>query len=275
MIRALVFAVLAIAALAAQAQHGPGQYTRPPWIDPSTGVSAFTGTAAADQTAAGRIGEYQEVNCGIPAASGASVAFTNASPTVGTWTAHPFAQTNVGFSNAYACPFTITANAPTGLSTATNYWAVPIDANTFRVATSAANAAAGTFANTSATSATANLTNSIALSTTAGLAPVMLKLTAGDWDCQGSAIRVLGATTSVTNMQTGISSSSTAIGGLGTFFDFETAANVMTATNNPVHVTPTVRLNLSSATAEYLVALDTFTVSTDTVSGFMRCRRTR
>jgi hypothetical protein len=36
-----------------------------------------------------------------------------------------------------------------------------------------------------------------------------------------------------------------------------------------------VRLNLSSATAEYLVALDTFTASTDTVSGFMRCRRVR
>jgi hypothetical protein len=68
---------------------------------------------------------------------------------VGTWTAHPFQQTNVGFSNSYACPFTITANAPTGLSTATNYWAVPIDANTFHVSTSAANAAAGTFANTS------------------------------------------------------------------------------------------------------------------------------
>jgi hypothetical protein len=94
---------------------------------------AFGGTVAADQAAAGKIGEYQEVNCGIPAASGTTVAFTNASPTVGTWTTHPFQQTNVGFSNVYACPFTITANAPTGLSTATNYWAVPIDANTFHV----------------------------------------------------------------------------------------------------------------------------------------------
>jgi hypothetical protein len=236
-------------------------------------VNSFTGTIAADQASAGKVGEYQEVQC-LTATSGASQSFTNATPTVGTWASPPWTGINVAF-NSFACPFQITANAPTGLSTATNYWAVPIDATTFHVATSAANAAANTFAATSGAVANANLTSNIALTSTAGLASAVLNLTAGDWDCMGSTIRTLDVNTSVTNMQTGISSSSTGLGVLGTYGDLELAANVMTNTNNPVRLTPMVRLNLNATTAEYLVALDTFTVGANKVSGDLRCRRIR
>ncbi len=228
---------------------------------------------AADQAAAGKVGEYQEVQC-LRSTSGASQSFTNASPTVGTWASPPWTGTNVAFGS-FACPFNITANAPTGLSTATNYWAVPIDATTFHVATSAANAAAGTFANTSGTTSTANLTSDLALSTTAGLATAVLNLTAGDWDCQGSIQRTLNAATSVTNMQSGVNTSSTAQGVLGTYSDLETAANVMTGTNNPVRLTPLVRANLTTSTPYYLVALDTFTVNSNNANGDLRCRRVR
>src|ERR1017187_9028885 len=95
-------------------------------------------------------GQYVEVNCGS-AVSGASVTFTNATPTVGTWASPPWTIT--GTVTAVACPIYITASAPTGLSNTTNYWAVPISGapSTFNVASSAANALAGTFLATSAT----------------------------------------------------------------------------------------------------------------------------
>lgn len=236
-------------------------------------VYLSTGTVAADQAAAGIIGEYQEVKC-LTVTSGASIAFTNATPTVGTYSSPPWTGTNVAFGS-FACPFQITANAPTGLSTATNYWAVPINATTFNVATSAANAAAGTFVGTTGTSSTANLTTNLALTTTAGLSAAVLNLTPGDWDCGGSVLRTFGSSTSVTNMQVGINTTSTAMGALGSYADFETAANVMTGTNTPVQITPQFRVNISAATPEYLVALDTFTVSTDSASGDLRCRRIR
>lgn len=241
----------------------------------TTTAGAQQGTATNDNAAAGKIGEYQEVKC-LTATSGASLSFTSASPTVGTWASPPWTGNGgtIAFGN-FACPFNITANAPTGLSTATNYWAVPIDATTFHVSTSAANAAAGTFANTSGSSSTANLTSNLAFSTTAGLATAVINLTAGDWDCSGSTIYTPGSTTSITNLQNGLNSASTTMGVLGTYSDFETAANIVTATNSPVYFTPEVRLSLASTTAEYLVSLNTFTASTLNGSGFIRCRRMR
>ena len=77
----------------------------------------------------------------------------------------------------------------------------------------------------------------------------------------------------ITNLQQGISQTAATIGNLGTYTDLETAANVMTGTNDPVLTTPYVRQALSAATTEYLVAVDTFTVAALTATGHVHCRK--
>lgn len=216
--------------------------------------------------------QYVEVNCGS-AVSGASVTFTNATPTVGTWTSPPWTIT--GTVNAVACPIYITANAPTGLSNTTQYWAVPIAGapSTFNVASSAANALAGTFLATSATSTTANITSDVVLTTaTVGITSAVA-LPGGDWDCMTSTYYVPTSSTSVTNLQQGLSLSATAIGALGTYSDWESAANVVTVTNNPVLPSPSVRESLTATTNLYDLTFATFTVSTLYASSDLRCRK--
>jgi hypothetical protein len=216
--------------------------------------------------------QYVEVNCGS-AVSGASVTFTNATPTVGTWTSPPWTIT--GTVTAVACPIYITANAPTGLSNTTNYWAVPIPGapSTFWVASSAANALAGTYLPTTATSSTANITSDNVLTTTDVGVTSAVALPIGDWDCMNSTYYVPTSTTSVTNLQQGVSVSATVIGALGTYSDLETAANVMTVTNNPVLASPSVRQSLSAVTNVYSLTFSTFTASTLYASSDLRCRK--
>jgi hypothetical protein len=232
------------------------------------------GTITNNSVSAGIIGEYWRDNCTV-VSSGASQGFTLATPTVGTWSSPPWAASTAPYGS-YACPFFISANPPTGLSTNTTYWAVPINSTTFHVSTSAANAMAGTFAAASGSSSTANLTSSTyQVATTTVVAVGAMNLTAGDWDCQMSGLFLPAATTSVTNLQAGINSSGTAIGALGSYADLETAANVMTATSSPVLVSPMFRESLSATTAEYAVADGIFTVATMNEAGDFRCRRVR
>lgn len=219
-------------------------------------------------------GQYVEVNC-PSAVSGASVAFTNATPTVGTWASPPWtASASIG--TAWTCPVTITATAPTGLSTSTNYWITPISltAGTFYVSTSPANALAGTYAATTGSTTASNLTSTAALTTATGQTLIGVALPAGDWDCMGSVFYVPASSTSVTNLQQGISQTANTIGVLGTYTDLETAANVMTGTNDPVFTTPYVRQALGvGPTNEYLVADATFTVAALTATGHLHCRK--
>jgi hypothetical protein len=102
-----------------------------------------------------------------------------------------------------------------------------------------------------------------------------LTLTAGDWDVTCVVGYVLAATTSVTNLTGGVNTTTATLGALGTKFDFETAANVMTATNNPEMVCPTSQALISGSTKYYLVAQATFTVSTAKAYGIIRARRVR
>lgn len=75
----------------------------------------------------------------------ATITCTNASPGVVTWTSH-------GLATGNSITFTNSGGAlPTGISANTQYWITKIDANTFKLSTSLANVAAGTFVNTSST----------------------------------------------------------------------------------------------------------------------------
>ncbi len=220
-------------------------------------------------TSTDQAGQIIEANCPV-ATSGTSVAFTSASPTVGTWSGLPWSGTGT-----YTCVMNITATAPTGLSTATNYWVTPINATTFHVSTTAANALAGTYANTSGSTTTTNITTTALLTTTNSFNLGAVILTAGDWECYDYVMYVPAATTSVTNLKQGVSQTSATQGVLGQFTDFETAANVMTATNSPVHAVPGVRENVTASTNVYSVATATFTVDVLAGSTDLRCRRAR
>lgn len=73
--------------------------------------------------------------------STATVTVTIATPAVMTWTAH-------GLASGQRIQLTTTGALPTGLSINTTYWVTVIDANTFNLSTSLANAQTATFINT-------------------------------------------------------------------------------------------------------------------------------
>ncbi len=78
--------------------------------------------------------------------SAASVSFTNATPTVVTWTSHGLVLADKVYFTA--------AVMPTGVSASTTYYVIPIDANTFNIATTFANAVAATKVAASSTGTT-------------------------------------------------------------------------------------------------------------------------
>lgn len=71
----------------------------------------------------------------------ATITMTIAAPCVVSWTAH-------GLVSGDRVQFTTTGALPTGLSINTTYWITKIDANSFNVSTTKANAAAGTYITT-------------------------------------------------------------------------------------------------------------------------------
>lgn len=100
-------------------------------------------------------------------------------------------------------------------------------------------------------------------------------LSAGDWDCNGAVDFTFGATTSYTNLVGSISTTTATLGAQDSKFDYETAANVPTASADATWVLPTVRVNISSATQVFLVAQATFSISSLKAYGTLRCRRMR
>jgi hypothetical protein len=102
-----------------------------------------------------------------------------------------------------------------------------------------------------------------------------ISLTAGDWDCYGVVNFTFGATTSVTNLSGGVSTTTGTLPAQDSFFDYETAANVMTSTKVAAYVCPTIRLSIASTTNVFLVTQATFTLSTASAGGTIRCRRAR
>lgn len=117
--------------------------------------------------------------------------------------------------------------------------------------------------------------SSVSLTTNTAATVTSVSLTAGDWDCTGVVDYTPGATTSITMLQQGISTTDATIGAQDTFTLWATAANVPTAANDPAWATPVVRVNVGGTTTTYLVAKATFTVSTLKAYGSIRCRRVR
>ncbi len=116
--------------------------------------------------------------------------------------------------------------------------------------------------------------SAVALTTNVTANVTSISLTAGDWDVTGIVQYTPGATTSVTQLTQGSSSTSATLGAQGSFSKFVTAASVLTAVD-PAWNLPATRFSLAATTTIYLVSAATFTVSTLSAYGIIRARRVR
>lgn len=99
-----------------------------------------------------------------------------------------------------------------------------------------------------------------------------ISLTAGDWDVSGTVRFNPAGTTTATLEVAGISTTTATVGGLGSFTQIQVAfpAGAIQYT-----ATPVIRINVTTTTTVYLVALATFATSTMTADGLIRARRVR
>lgn len=142
----------------------------------------------------------------------------------------------------------------------------------------------GVSSNTAATAGnigeliTSTLATGSAVSLVTGTAKTItsVSLTAGEWDVSGTANYVTGATTTVQSLWCSISSTNNTLDAtLGTYANqmYTTAGSVLSDTNDPAVVCPTVRKSLSTTTTIFLIALSGFGTSTNTAAGFIRATR--
>lgn len=120
---------------------------------------------------------------------------------------------------------------------------------------------------------TATQSSAVSLASGVGSNITSISLTAGDWDVSGIINFVPANTTVVTNMTAGITTTSATLGVLGTFVGV--SIPYTSTGGGSTFATPAVRINVSSTTTVYLVALQAFSASTMTATGFIRARRVR
>jgi hypothetical protein len=114
----------------------------------------------------------------------------------------------------------------------------------------------------------------VALTTATPANVTSLSLTAGTWDISGTVSFTPAVTTSITNLQGGVNSTSATLPGAitgGQFGHFQTAT--VPGAVNPAYSTGTRRLILTVTTTVYLVAQAAFTVSTCGAFGILAARR--
>lgn len=117
-----------------------------------------------------------------------------------------------------------------------------------------------------ATASGVSLTTSVAANITS------VSLTAGDWDISGVVQITAAGSTVVSNAAGGISTTSATLGALGTYWQ---QGATLPAGANLAYSPPRVRINVSSTTTVFLVALSTFTTSTCSANGVITARRVR
>lgn len=235
----------------------------------------YPGVSTNSAASAGNIGELV-VNSANAASS--TVTITIASPAVVTWTGWQTAVDPTAQNTNYTggpVTFTTTGALPTGLTAGTTYYIIPVNANTFKVATSVANAFAGTAVNTSGTqSGTQTASNSVNLVTTAAKDYLGISLTAGEWDVSGVITYLGTASTTISYMVSGSGSVSATYGGMGSYIQYGfTSGSTLGAALVQQFSVPTTRYRLSSTSIIYCIAAGSFAVSTEAAYG--QCRATR
>lgn len=245
-----------------------------------TGYPNTPGSATNDSAPAGSVGEIltnSQTVLGAP-----TVTLTIANPGVVTWTGH-------GFKCLSPVYFSTSGALPTGLTAFTAVYitcGASLTTNTFQVSTTEANALAGTSINfTGSQSGTQTGHGGIILTSGAASDVVGLQLNAGDYDCTGLIAPNYGGATSVTQMAawlgtaggssipytiaTPILTANTLGAGLNIWSSAAIVQPAMTLNTLPV------RVSLASAGMVVLSTQATYTVSSTTMSGIVRCRRLR
>lgn len=106
---------------------------------------------------------FDQLNYMVNSYATSTVTITIAAPAVMTWTAH-------GLVSGQRIQLATTGALPTGLSTATTYWITVIDANTFNLSTSLANAQSATFITTTGSQSGVQTATTFSITVTANLA---------------------------------------------------------------------------------------------------------
>jgi hypothetical protein len=176
---------------------------------------------------------------------------------------------------SWSAPGTIGSATPnTGAFTTLNATGLITPSSTVGVKGTATNDAAQAGSVGEFLSATV-LGNAVSLTTVTPANLVTLALTAGDWDCHGSANFIPAGTTTVSLIQEGLNTTSAtfpATNSLG-----QVALTNATLTTGTVQVMGNVamRVLLSGPSNVYLVGQMSFAVSTATGGGYIGCRRAR
>lgn len=132
------------------------------------------------------------------------------------------------------------------------------------------------------------ITSTVAVGSAVGLTTntpanvTSISLTAGDWDVDSTVDFVVAATTSITQLQAGISLTSATFAsqaggsGLGTDPNTSFAQPAEVPTALPLNMsTPTVRVSVAATTTVFLVTQGNFTVAALSAYGTIRARRVR
>ena len=247
-------------------------------ISPASTVG-IAGTVTNDSVQAGSIGEYQASSMTQVAATG--TVFTMATTNVCSLTSA------AGLANLQAVTVTNSGGGlPTGLSAATNYYIANLNvgALTCNLASSLANAIAGTFITTTgAGTGTQTLHGACSFVASTNTYDICgLALTAGDWDVDAVVFPGEAASVSVTTWELWIAQAggstvpTTAANILAQGLAGNQVATASTSTaNNTWATSGTLRVSLATAGYLALAGNATFTVGTLSPQALLRARRVR
>lgn len=251
----------------------------PPTANGTALVGQLPGTATNDNASAGNVGEY--VSCVTPAndVAAATITVTIATPAVVTWPSNPYIGSFTTGTN-WAAPvvFTTTGALPTGLVAGTVYYVVgsTVSGNNFSLATTVANAFAGTYiATTGSQSGVQTGTPGVPFTSGVAINFCALNLTAGDWDVTSNGLFSTTSTTSLNQVLSSISLVSNTLDRTADrFSENNIPATVIGTTYQNSSVNP-VRFSIASTTTLFGVSRGQFSVSTLVGWGALRARRTR
>lgn len=232
------------------------------------------GTATNDNATAGNVG--QTLVSVSPAGNANTATVTVATPCVVTDAAGLLVKDGNGRSDLSPVVFTTTGALPTGITAGTVYYSIPasISGNTFQIATSIANAIAGTALNTTGTqSGTHTITYGAPLTTSVTQDLTALSVPAGEWLIYGNAAFTPAGATVIAFAVVGFNTVSNTLPAV--LMGGRVSAVGSTAGVGVSPALGAVVVKLASTTTYFASGLSGFTVSTNNGAAFMGAVRLR
>lgn len=240
------------------------QEGRPVGPNPTATGQAATGqipgTLTNDSASASNVGEIISSNGD---GNSTTATITIASPAVVTMAGHVL-------NGIAAVVFTTSGALPTGITAGTTYYTGPSTTagNTFNIATTVANASAGTFINTSGSqSGTQTGTGAVVLVTNTSIDVGGVSLTAGNWQVWVKADYATAISTITTGADVSLSTTSSTRGtGTGIFGLARYTPNTTGNGNSVTALAGPINIKISTPTTYFAVFRSVFTTSTASYS---------